>query len=430
MPSFWQRRPALRSDPLQEYLSRSGVSGPWSIELAASGPFPGGIVIPVLAEKDAIPLLLASLSADPSLPESGLLVLFVVNNREDATREEKEDNSFTLALLRERQQNLSFPVGIIDASSLGLFLPLKDGGVGLARKIGHDLLLPLLDYGRLEPVIVSLDADTLVSPGYAGAVVKHFCAAAEGGAVIPFVHRPAEGVLENLAIERYELFLRCYVAGLAYAGSPYAFQTVGSAMACLASAYVKCGGMNRRRAGEDFYFLQSLAKSSGVSRVAGAMVYPSPRRSGRVPFGTGRAVGALLDREPEAVLFYRPEAFILLKRWLELAREGCQERFPDLPERAWQLSPLLHRFLWEQGFPASWNGLLQHNRTEERLLAAFNCWFDAFRTMKLFHFLADGPYPRCEPEEVLDSFSQAWGEPGLSLKERLELLRKSGNERG
>jgi len=418
----------MRPDPLQAYLARSGVSGPWSIELTGPGPFPGGIIIPALAEADSIPLLLASLCADLSLPESGLLVLFVVNNRQDATEEEQADNARTLELLRGLAGDLPFPVGIIDASSPGLCLSQREGGVGLARKIGHDLLLPRLESSAGDPLLISLDADTTVSPGYAGAIVNHFRTAVAGGAVIPFVHRPAEGERENAAIVRYELFLRCYVAGLAHAGSPYAFQTVGSAMACRASAYLKCGGMNRRRAGEDFYFLQSLAKSSGVSRVAGATVYPSPRRSGRVPFGTGRAVGALLNREPDAVLFHRPEAFMLLKGWLELAGEGCRQRFTDLPERAGQVSPLLQQFLAEQGFPAAWDGLLQHNRTAERLLAAFHRWFDAFRTMKLFHFLADGPYPRCHPEEVLPSWPLVWGEPGLSSFARLELLRVRENE--
>lgn len=417
----------MRPDLRTEYLSRSGVKGPWAIELAASGPFPGGIVIPALAETASLPLLLESLCADPTLAASGLLVLFVVNNREDAPAEDQADNLRTLALLRGVVDSLPFAVGIIDAASAGLGLPAKSGGVGLARKIGHDLLLPHLMCDHEDPVIISLDADTLVFPGYAGAIMKHFTRAAAGGAVIPFAHRPAESELANNAIERYELFLRAYVAGLAAAGSPYAFQTVGSAMACRGSAYLKCGGMNRKCAGEDFYFLQSLAKSSGVSRVSGAMVFPSPRSSGRVPFGTGRAVGALLNREPDAVLFHRPESFLLLQEWLQLAREGCRKRIPDLTVQAGQISPFLQGFLEEQKFPSAWNGLLQHNRTEERLLAAFHGWFDAFRTMKFFHFLADGPFPRSEPEELLPLWPAVWGDSGLSAAARLELLRSREN---
>jgi hypothetical protein len=53
-------------------------------------------------------------------------------------------------------------------------------------------------------------------------------------------------------------------------------------MACRASAYVAAGGMNRRLAGEDFYFLQQVHKTSGVAALYGTTVHPSPRSSQRV----------------------------------------------------------------------------------------------------------------------------------------------------
>jgi hypothetical protein len=414
----------LKHEPFAPYLARRSAAGPWALDLGGARSLPGAIVIPALAESASLPALLDSLSADGTLPESGLGVVFVVNNREDASAEENEDNLATLKLLKSVRDNLSFPVGIVDAASPGLELPLKDGGVGLARKLGHDLLLPFLDFSG-DPVIVSLDADTLVQPGYSGAIMNHFRTNAAGGAVIPFRHRPGTGTAENRAIERYELFLRCYVAGLSHAGSPYAFQTVGSAMACRASAYLKCGGMNKRRAGEDFYFLQSLAKTSGVAVVKGTKVFPSPRRSARVPFGTGRAMGMLLDKEPGAVMFHRRESFQLLKSWLKLARTSSQERCPDLCERGEALSVSLGGFLKEQKFDAAWRGFLDQYARGERIESAFHGWFDAFRTMKLFHYLAERDFPRAEPEEVLGSFPGAWGGAGLSISERLEFLRGS-----
>lgn len=414
----------MKTDTVRGYLQRRAVPGPWSLETKSAGPFPGGVVIPTLAEAEQLPPLLESLSADETLAASGLLVIFVVNHREDAGAAEKADNARSLALLRERAGKVPFHLGVVDAASPGFSLPIRDGGVGLARKLGHDLLLPHLDYSGPDPVIISLDADTLVKPGYAGAVMAHFSSPSAGGAVIPFAHLPAAGAKENLAIERYELFLRCYVAGLARAGSPYAFHTVGSAMACRASAYVKCGGMNRRRAGEDFYFLQSLAKTAGVQQVDGAVVYPSPRRSGRVPFGTGRAVGALLDGEPAAVLFYRPESYLLLQQWLELSLQACRERYADLTARAGELSPFLHSFLVEQGFPSAWEGFVRQHQQEERLIRAFQHWFDAFTTMKFFHYLADGPLPRTAAEQIVHAWPEVWGAPGLSLSERLAYLRR------
>lgn len=417
----------MKSKAVADYLARRAAVGPWTLELEIEKPLPGAIVIPSLAESASVPLLLDSLSKDSSLPQTGLAVIFVVNNRLDAAAEEKEDNLATLRLLESRRGDLPFPLGIVDAATPGLELPLKNGGVGLARKLGHDLLLPYLDFNSTDPVIISLDADTLVKPGYAGAIMAHFSSSVAGGAVIPFEHLQADGERESRAIERYELFLRCYVAGLLFAGSPYAFHTVGSAMACRASAYLKCGGMNRRRAGEDFYFLQSLAKTSGVDRVIGTTVYPSPRRSDRVPFGTGRAMGMMLDDEPNSIQFYRPHCYLILKAWLEIAMNGCMTRSAALVAEGQALSAALGDFLAEQKFAAAWQGFLGQHATEESLKSAFHGWFDAFRTMKLFHYLVERDWPRAEPGEILGSFPAAWGEAGLSMGERLEFLRRVQN---
>lgn len=417
----------MLSDRLQDYLKRRAIQGSWRIEGLPDCPLRGGVIIPSLAESASIPVLLDSLCADKTLPASGLAVLFVVNNRLDASLEEKADNQQTLELLRSFRATLPFPLLLIDAATDDLALPLRDGGVGVARKLGHDLLLPRLDSNCGDPLLISLDADTTVEPGYAGAIISHFATSSCGGAVIPYAHRQGGNEDVNSAIERYELFLRCYVAGLHYAGSPYAFHTVGSAMACRASAYVNCGGMNRRLAGEDFYFLQSLAKTSGVAQVDDAMVYPSPRRSGRVPFGTGRAVGALLDGDPGAVLFYQPECFQLLKQWLQLAEKGCRDRWSDLPERSRLVSPVLFEYLQGQGFSMVWERLLLNNKNAERLCKGFHDWFDAFRTMKFFHLLAESGCPRSRPDGIVVRFPTVWGEPGLTLGERLEFLRRVQN---
>jgi len=55
-------------------------------------------------------------------------------------------------------------------------------------------------------VFISLDADTLVKPGYTAVIMNHFGAAGGGAAVIPFGHLPAEGERHNRAIERMSSF--------------------------------------------------------------------------------------------------------------------------------------------------------------------------------------------------------------------------------
>ena len=63
--------------------------------------------------------------------------------------------------------------------------------------------------------------------------------------------------------------------------------TIGSAFAVTANAYIKRGGMTRSQAGEDFYFLQTLAQIGTVGEITTTKVYPSARLSDRIPFGTG-----------------------------------------------------------------------------------------------------------------------------------------------
>jgi cytochrome b561 len=305
-----------------------------------------------------------------------------------------------------------------------LELPARQG-VGLARKIGLDLALPHLDYIATDPLLVCLDADTLVQPDYLAAVTRHFAAAVCGGASIPYCHRPAVDPAGQAAIDRYELFLRAYVLGLELAGSPYAFHTVGSAMACRVSAYVAAGGMNRRLAGEDFYFLQQVHKTAGVTPMTGTVVHPSPRASHRVPFGTGRAVGEMLAAGAGKLLFYQPELFVLLGDWLRMVARAGKIGGTDLLGAAGDISPHVQTFLATAGFAATWDNLKRHNPGAERCMAAFHGWFDAFRTMRLLHHLTDAAYPRIPPEEAVAPLLARAGHNCLPvLADQLALLRR------
>ena len=82
--------------------------------------------------------------------------------------------------------------------------------------------------------IVSLDADCTVDSAYLQAIVNHFTKhPVSPGASIYFEHllEQVENPVWRRAIVNYELHLRYYVAGMRMAGFPYAFHTVGSAMA-------------------------------------------------------------------------------------------------------------------------------------------------------------------------------------------------------
>ncbi|MDI6755377.1 MAG: hypothetical protein QME78_13410 [Thermodesulfobacteriota bacterium] len=383
-------------------------------------------MIPSLAEGQYLWATLASLAQNPSDLLSRFLILVVVNHRRDALLSDKLDNQQTLQMLAAKNPFLSgLCLGWVDAASAGLELPIKTGGVGLARKIGFDLALPRLGYQKVGPLLISLDADTLVRPDYLGAAIHHFRGAEASGAVIPFCHQPGSTTEEDRAIKRYELFLRAYVLGLSRAGSPYAFHTVGSAMACSAEAYVRAGGMNARQAGEDFYFLQHLAKTVGISQVKGTVVYPSPRASHRVPFGTGRSINRLLAGDKEAVMFYQTACFQILGEWLALIAQNINASGEEIRVKAERISKDLGAYLDNIRFSEVWEKLQKNFRDRATLLTGFHSWFDGLKTMKLLHHLSAGPLPRWEPDKTLPQLFQWAGlEPVNGIDGQLALLRE------
>ncbi len=410
---------------IASYLTRRAAGEPWRINEAPSRSFSGAIVIPSLAEAVNLPQTLESLSGNPAELLGCFMILVVVNQRADASAAETADNLETLHSLPQWKRRYGLDnLFWVDAASAGTTLPAKQG-VGLARKIGLDLALPLLDYRRGDPLLICLDADTIVQPDYLTAIIRHFAGTSAGGASIPYRHRPASGQAGQSAIDRYELFLRVYVLGLELAGSPYAFHTVGSAMACRASTYAASGGMNRRLAGEDFYFLQQVHKTSGVASLSGTIVLPSPRSSDRVPFGTGRAVGDMLEEGERRLLFYQPAVFSIVGEWLACVVEFYEADASELLSRAARISPVLHDVMEKAGFRRSWENLQKNNREGAKLMAAFHGWFDAFRTMRLIHELSDQAYPRIAPEGAVTPLLMRAGQVSPDTAAgQLELLRR------
>jgi hypothetical protein len=183
--------------------------------------------------------------------------------------------------------------------------------------------------------------------------------------------------------------------------------------------------MNTRCAGEDFYFLQQLKKTSGVDPLKGTTVYPSPRPSHRVPFGTGRSVSNAMSGDEAAITFYRSDCFQLLRDWLNLVT-GCPGASGEtIMSEAERISPLLSSYLDMVGFPESWGGISRMKKTDASLLAAFHEWFDGLKTMKLIHHFSTEAFPRCGFEEGVPPLLKMAGlDPVVCIKSQLELLRR------
>jgi len=364
---------------LEKYLRKARLR---PVEPAAPpvGTFRHFIVIPVMDELEELPRTLEVLrDALPADDPPG--VLLVVNHGVNAAPERKAHN---LELLR-RLRSGEFPgVLWIDAASPGRELA---DGVGEARRIGLDTALSLIMPESPEnALLVSLDADSHVAPDYWPGVTGFFAAHPACGALsIGVRHRPGKTPEEERAIRRYEKFMDDYVAGLRSAGSPYAFYTIGSAIAVRASSYIACGGMRVRSGGEDFYFLQALAKVTQVGATAKPLVFPASRPSDRVPFGTGPAVRSLLDGG--SLEHYPPETFAALKELMDAVADG---NLRDPARWRGRLAPAVARFLDDRGFFRIWPNVLANTPdTPGALAAAFHQWFDGLKTLQFLRAIRD-----------------------------------------
>ena len=409
----------------QRYSDKRAMHGPWQITGIKRADYKGAVVIPACDEEQWLFLTLASLAANPPDLLDDFLVLVVVNHPAGADHSVRIANRrtlehFTASPLRHRLQ-----LGWIDACGKGV--EMVDGGVGAARKLGFDLALSRLR-DDIDPLLVSLDADTLVEPNYLETIVRHFALSRAGGAVLPFAHQPAKNDAEQQAIIHYELYMRCYLQGLRQAGSPYAFHALGSALACRASAYVGCGGMNRRPGGEDFYFMQSLIKTSGVDNLFGTTVHPAARLSMRVPFGTGPALLRLIDN-PGEQSFYPPEAFALLGDWLALVGKSGQLDGTGLQKAATALSPELGQLMHRRRLAATWDRLRNNHRSETGRLRAFHAWFDGLKTRQLLRDLCrPGRFNMLTATEAVPLYlAQVGLETTASLAGDLEVFRTAQN---
>ena len=355
-------------------------------------------MIPALAESKHLFTTLASLGKNPRAELERTLVLCVVNNAplDSVSAKDVADNRKTLERLRglaDSDEN-GLRVGYVDASTPGLEMPGKTAGVGLARKIGMYLALGVFVYGTNRPTIIaSLDADTLVEPAYLSAVRKAFERDDVTAAVVSFAHQAAERADEQSAICCYELFLRYYVLGLRYAGSPYAFHSIGSTMVCTAGTYAAVRGMNTRRAGEDFYFLDKLAKTGRMKRITATTVHPSARASERVPFGTGKRVIRFTGGEKNEYLLYDPRCFGVLKEWLSHMSSCTDQDTETILARAGKIHPTLGEFLRSRRFGEVWPRLVDNSGDQAHLRDHFARWFDGFETFKLIRYLTTARFP-------------------------------------
>jgi hypothetical protein len=280
---------------------------------------------------------------------------------------------------------------VVDRFSPGLEIDPKQG-VGLARKLGCDLAAFLMAKNPTwQRWICTTDADAILPGDYFAALDS--VPIDSSAAVFSVEHITNESNAIFNATKIYECALRYYVDGLAWAGSPYAFPTIGSALAVSLQAYCECRGFPRRAGGEDFYLLNKLAKLGAVSWLKKPTIQLMSRISNRAPFGTGPAVKKILELDrPDDFTYYAPEAFSDLRAWLRhipaiwLQLQAGRDPLKNLPTH-------LQAILTDAGIENLFVHLRRQIDNPQQCTRAVHHWFDAFQTLKFIRRLQDLYYP-------------------------------------
>lgn len=378
------------------------------------------VVIPAFDEDSLIPAVESLFSCDS--PEQKVEIIVVFNASEESSKEVIQRNvkaAKSLSEWYENQQNRAIRLFVLSFNNL----PRKQAGVGLARKIGMDEALRRFhEINNLEGIIACFDADTKCSKNYLIAIEEGFQKNKKGKAAsVYFEHEiQGENFTEHIyeAIIYYEAHLRYYKNGLAYANLPYAYHTIGSSMAVRAKDYAAQGGMNRRKAGEDFYFLQKYMEVGGLFNIHTTKTIPSPRPSHRVTFGTGRSVLQSIQEDKDIRSSYSFDIFLYLKRTFEKIED-------------WYLSTpygveKLIGFIGEEKFQKKIEELRKLSKDSYDFKKRFFVWMNAFHILKFIHFLRDNYYMNKSLQSEIPLLLKSMGmeRPPTNIKELLTILRE------
>jgi glycosyltransferase involved in cell wall biosynthesis len=346
-------------------------------------------VIPVYNES-ALSGTLQSI-IETNQPRQSAEIIAVVNQAENApeTVSRQNEETYREALEYKEKFNGKLQLHVLFYRDF----PKKHAGVGLARKKGMDEALHRFNaLNKPEGIICCTDADCTLENNFFNALESHFANHPNTqGVSVHFEHRLNDKELSSEDRKRiisYELHLRYYNQALRYIKFPFAFQTIGSSFAVRAESYARQGGMNKKKAGEDFYFLQKIIESGGFYDLTNTGVYPSARSSDRVPFGTGAAVKKMQEDNSCAYSTYALESFFEIQKFLDRRLELYKGELIIT-----NFGECTAAFLEQEKFAKDLEQIKRISKTPKMFEKHFYSKFNAFKMVKYLNFAQRYFYP-------------------------------------
>jgi cellulose synthase/poly-beta-1,6-N-acetylglucosamine synthase-like glycosyltransferase len=382
------------------------------------------IAIPAMNELEYLPLTLQAINNQES---NYKYTIYICVNQPDNWWQEKENEKFEVCknneqLLLYLAQLNNDKIKILDFSSKGKGWTRKKYGVGWARKVLFDHILKI---AREDDLIISLDADTLIPSNYFQLIGDFFNTRPTANVLsVPYFHPLGDNYEANLAILRYEIYMRCYLINMFLINSPYAFTAIGSAIVIRIRALRKIGGITPMKSGEDFYLLQKLRKMGHIHQWLPEVVKPAARFSNRVFFGTGPAILKGAKGDWTSYPIYHPLLFQEIKKNYELIPTLFHEEI-DTPFITFLKQQFQDENLWQP--------LRKNSKNIEQFTKAFHEKADGLRILQFFK-VKQKELEITDEKGMIDSLSLFFGTipdfltPSFSFEEltteQLNILRE------
>ncbi|MEA3446733.1 MAG: glycosyltransferase [Bacteroidota bacterium] len=400
-----------------KYLKRHSIYHP-QINESPANDLQIIVVIPCYNEPDILKTLNCLIACE--MPPTPVEVLVVINSGEGDKEEIIVQNKKTeneIKAWSDFKANEKIKTFVIHKNNLSR----KHAGAGLARKIGMDEAIHRFNkINKPNGIIVSFDADSLCSPNYLSEIYQQFRKRPKATACSIYFEHPVLGKEFSpeiyRAVTRYELYMRFYNQALRYTGYPYSFHTVGSCFAVRASVYAAQGGMNRKQAGEDFYFLQKVIPLGGFFEINETCVFPSPRPSDRVCFGTGSMVNSLVKSDIDFKT-YPVKIFSDLLHFFSDIKQLYAQSDNAAGRYILQQSNILQEFLLNNFFIENIAEINANSADRKNFVKRFFRWFNAFRILKYANYACENEYQK---ESLIEVANQLGRETGILKKENSE----------
>ncbi len=391
------------------------------------------VVIPSNNERDLITTIESLWNCER--PQKPVELIVVVNSSVSAEDSVLRQNEICIEQIldwQEKHDIEDFQIHVITEKNI----LKKYAGPGLARKIGMDEAV--YRFGLTEKgkgIICSFDADTTCEKNYFIAIEEKINQNPEIEAGSIYFEHPVSGIQfpdeVYRAISLYELNMRYYLQALRSTGFPYAHHTLGSAFFVRSDAYARFGGMNRKKGGEDFYFLQKVIPNVSFIDLVSTRVFPSPRPSDRVPFGTGPWINKYINKEVKTYETYNLKSFIDLRVFFKSTLGLYDSNETELRFSYQSLPNSIKEFISEDEFVRKINEIQKNSSNPVSFKKRFYSWFNGFKIIKYLNYIHLSYYERVDVLEEAGKYLSKVVEVNIvpsDLSEMLFFYRKMEKE--